>query len=213
MKNALLILVTFKKYMPSVSWLLYWLWIILTTWKYCDFKFNCSTLNILYDNAAPLIYSTITPWKYLAILQRPEYILWYSSNLNIFCVIPAPWIRFVKFKPTIYFTILQQPQYILCYSSTLNIFCVIPAPWSTWNCSFSGLLSWLPTTCWNFDLSTFGELVVPKSSKRIHSDSSQIYKSSYTLHNRPFWLLVRSIYDSFKYQGLVSQTTLNRNKF
>ena len=125
----------------------------------------CSILNIFYVNLVLLIYSKI--------FQHPESILRYCSTLNIFCDVPAPWIYFVLFQhpdnvlwnssPWIFFTILKHPQNIFYYSSTLNILCVIPAPWSTWNCSFSGLLSWLPTTCWNSDLSTSGELV-PKSS-------------------------------------------------
>ena len=34
------------------------------------------------------------------------------------------------------------------------------APWCTWNCSFSGLLSWQPTTCLSFDSSISGELSI-----------------------------------------------------
>ena len=34
---------------------------------------------------------------------------------------------------------------------------IVAAPWSTWNCSFSGLSSWQPTTCLSSDLSIFGK--------------------------------------------------------
>ena len=37
---------------------------------------------------------------------------------------------------------------------------IVAAPWSTWNCSFSGLSSWQPTTCLSSDLSISGELFI-----------------------------------------------------
>ena len=85
---------------------------------------------------------------------------------------------------------------------------IVAAPWSTWNCSFSGLSSWQPTTCLSSDLSISGKIIIinhhPNVSlrKKVHCTHNLV--ATYILTIRPFWLLVRSIYDSFKYQGLVN---------
>ena len=82
---------------------------------------------------------------------------------------------------------------------------IVAAPWSTWNCSFSGLSSWQPTTCLSSDLSISGKIIIIQMFLFAIKCTAHTTLWQLTfLTIRPFWLLVRSIYDSFKYQGLVN---------
>ena len=129
------------------------------------------------------IYTPAAPSIYFVLFQHPEYVLWISS----------PWI---------YFTILQHPQYILCstlvYVKLLLLWALVLATDYLLEFRFE-YLWWVGTKV----IKQFIQ-ILHKSTFKLESK----FNRSYILHNRPFWLLVRSIYDSFKYQGLVSQFTL-----
>ena len=124
----------------------------------------------------------------------------------------------MKQVPSLYLTLLSPPTLLLLkikYSQILSslprtLLVILPnlirllfsAPWSTSNFSSYGFWFWLLTICWssgiNFkDVKNFLNL-------------SKFLRFEYLW---PFWLLVRSIYDSFKYQGLVRDTPCWQSQF
>ena len=55
---------------------------------------------------------------------------------------------------------------------------IVAAPWSTWNCSFSGLSSWQPTTCLSSDLSISGKIIIIN-----HHPNVSLRKKVHCSHN------------------------------